>query len=402
LNNFATRLLHLLQLLPERQPNSSVFKTSQRAPEMSVQQYLMSISTTWDRHISEGPMMSKLPIGGPHPCFIVAEIGQNHQGDINIAKDLIRHAKESGANCVKFQKSSLKDRFTRSALDAPYDSVNSFGKTYGEHRARLEFSEDEFRELQRYAEEVVKIMFTASPMDIPSVDLLVGMKVPFIKIGSGDTNNYGLIEHIAQTSIPVILSTGMSELRTVKHAYDIIAKYHNNVALLHCISSYPTMPKDVNLRVIDLFRSEFPESPIGYSSHEKGYHICIAAVARGAKIIEKHITKDHKMKGTDHACSLEPSELTAMVKSIREVELSLGEPKKKILPSEEACLNKLGKSICTTRKIPAGAVIRPTDVVVKVSRPMGIRPQEMPYIVGATMANTVEGDTPLTANDVIL
>ncbi|XP_013176097.1 PREDICTED: sialic acid synthase-like [Papilio xuthus] len=266
-------------------------------------------------------LRNNVKIGGNNSCFIIAEIGQNHQGDIEIAKKLIKAAKEAGADCVKFQKSSLKDKFTKQRLEQPYNNINSWGSTYGEHKRYLEFSEDEYRVLLKYAQDL-DIMFTASAMDMESFDFLLNLKVPFIKIGSGDSNNLLYIKYAATKKIPLIVSTGMIDKATVTSIYDIISTQHKHFCLLHCVSAYPTPYEDCNLRVLQDYRNCY-DVPVGYSGHELGIKVVIAAVALGAKVIEKHITLDRSMKGTDHQCSLVPSELQQLVLAVRSLEVML-------------------------------------------------------------------------------
>ncbi|KPI94780.1 Sialic acid synthase [Papilio xuthus] len=231
-------------------------------------------------------LRNNVKIGGNNPCFIIAEIGQNHQGDIEIAKKLIKAAKEAGADCVKFQKSSLKDKFTKQRLEQPYNNINSWGSTYGEHKRYLEFSEDEYRVLLKYAQDL-DIMFTASAMDMESFDFLLNLKVPFIKIGSGDSNNLLYIKYAATKKIPLIVSTGMIDKATVTSIYDIISTQHKHFCLLHCVSAYPTPYEDCNLRVLQDYRNCY-DVPVGYSGHELGIKVVIAAVALGAKKHERH------------------------------------------------------------------------------------------------------------------
>lgn len=216
--------------------------------------------------------------------FIIAEIGQNHQGDIEIAKQLIAEAKKCGADCVKFQKSCLTEKFTLSALKRPYTSVNSWGDTYGQHKAYLEFSIDDYLELQTYAKSM-NLLFTASAMDAISLEQLYALDVPFIKIGSGDGNNFPMIEKVARHTTPLVISTGMQKESTVRKVVDILSENNkHNYCLMHCVSSYPTKAEHVNLRLLDVYREWFPGVCLGYSGHEQGIWISAAAVLLGAKV----------------------------------------------------------------------------------------------------------------------
>lgn len=234
-------------------------------------------------------MMSAFKIAnhviGDCRTFIIAEIGQNHQGDLNVAKRMIREAKATGADCVKFQKSCLHEKFTTKALQRPYESVNSFGKTYGEHKEHLEFSIDQYRQLQAYANEL-SIIFTASAMDIQSLQNLYDLNVPVIKIGSGDTNNFQLLTKAAQNATPLIISTGMQHQSTVERIVKLMGDHNKtNFCLLHCVSAYPTPAEDASLRMLDLYRKRFPNTCLGYSGHEEGIGISAAAVLLGAKVL---------------------------------------------------------------------------------------------------------------------
>lgn len=216
--------------------------------------------------------------------FIIAEIGQNHQGDLEIAKQLIAEAKNCGVDCVKFQKSCLTEKFTRLALNRRYTGVNSWGDTYGEHKEYLEFSIAEYRELQMYAERM-GLLFTASAMDAISLEQLYTLDVPFIKIGSGDGNNFPMIETVARQPVPLVVSTGMQKESTVRKVVDILRENgKRNYCLMHCVSSYPTRPEHVNLRLLDVYRDWFPDVCLGYSGHEQGIWITAAAVLLGAQV----------------------------------------------------------------------------------------------------------------------
>lgn len=223
-------------------------------------------------------------IVGNGRVFVIAEIGQNHQGDLNVAKELILCAKESGADCVKFQKSCLSEKFTSTALNRPYHSVNAWGKTYGSHKEYLEFSVEQYRQLQSYANEL-DIVFTASAMDGHSLDELYGLNVPVMKIGSGDANNVRLIGTTARNPIPLIISTGMQDEVSVRRIVSIMQEHQKrNFCLMHCVSAYPTQPQDVKLRLLNAYRKWFPGVCLGYSGHEEGIAITAAAVLLGAQV----------------------------------------------------------------------------------------------------------------------
>ncbi|KAF0309743.1 Sialic acid synthase [Amphibalanus amphitrite] len=342
-------------------------------------------------------------IGGHHPCLIVAEIGQNHQGDVDIAKRMIDMAKRCGADCVKLQKSSLPDKFAGSALRRPYEGPHSWGATYGEHKAHLELSRSAYRELQEYAKQagtraasLVDILFTASAMDPVSAEFLEELDVPFVKVGSGDADNLPMISEIAGRGRPVVVSTGMQSLETVRRVYELVLRHTSQLALLQCTSAYPTPDEHVHLRVLQQYQQAFPRTVIGYSGHEQGTAITVAAVALGAKIVERHVTLDHSWRGSDHACSLEPAQLTALVSDIRRLELALGTPAKAVQPSEHACWLKLGKTVVARRELAAGCRLTAADLAVKVAEPKGWRPERLNQLVGRRLRTALQADDSVT------
>ena len=346
-------------------------------------------------NIKEIQISDNRKIGGDNPCLIIAEIGQNHQGDLNIAKQMIKMVKDCGADVAKFQKSTLTAKFNKKALERPYTSKNSFGKTYGEHKRFLEFSENEFIELKKYAESI-GIIFAASGMDIPAFDFLDKIGCSFFKIGSGDTNNLELIEHVAKINKPMILSTGMNNFDSVKKSLDLAHKFNENVCILQCTSSYPLPIEQVHLNVIKTYQNEFGHNTIiGYSGHETGLSITLAAVAMGAKVIERHVTLDKTLKGTDHPASLEPNELKELCNQIRLIEKAMGSSKKIMQESELACHKKLGKSIVVRRDIKAGEILKKEDLTVKVSDPKGINPNKLFDIIGKILVKDINYDETL-------
>lgn len=330
-------------------------------------------------------------IGGNHPCFIIAEIGINHQGDMETAKRMIKMAKDCGADCAKFQKSELECKFNKKALLRPYLTKNSWGKTYGEHKRHLEFSHEQYKELQKYAAEV-GIFFTASAMDEMSVDFLDEINVPFIKVGSNDTNNFPYLEKTTKKGRPMVVSSGVQSLEIMRQVYKTLKKYNPNFTILQCTSCYPLDPKDVHLRVIPEYQKEFPDIPIGYSGHETGICVSVAAVAMGAKVLERHVTFDKTWKGNDHAASLEPCELAELVRSIRTIEIAMGNGFKQILPCEEPFRKKLGKSVVAKVSIKKGAILTEGMLTVKVAEPIGIPAEDIFDLLGKAVLEDVEED----------
>uniref|UniRef100_A0A1B6E5H8 N-acetylneuraminate-9-phosphate synthase n=1 Tax=Clastoptera arizonana TaxID=38151 RepID=A0A1B6E5H8_9HEMI len=338
-------------------------------------------------------------IGGKNPCFIIAEIGQNHQGNIQIAKKLIQTAKECGADCVKFQKSDLKEKFNHLALARSYLSEHSWGNTYGEHKKYLEFNYQQYGELKEFSEKI-GIMFSASAMDQVSLNILNSLNVPFIKIGSGDANNIPLIQLAASTHRPLIISTGMQNIESVRKIYHTVKEVHMNFCILHCVSAYPTPPSEINLRVLTNFQQEFLDIPIGYSGHEIGSAISIAAVAMGAKILERHITLDKSWKGNDHQCSLDPTEFKQLVSDIRLVETAFGNPQKSFQQSEKPCFRKLGKTLVAAMDISEGSVLTADLIKIKVAEPKGIPANYFDLIIGKTIIKSIYKDESILESDI--
>ncbi|XP_070540016.1 sialic acid synthase-like [Ptychodera flava] len=338
-------------------------------------------------------------IGGNHSCFFIAEIGQNHQGDIEIAKKMIKVAKDCGADCAKFQKSELQFKFNKAALARPYTSPHSWGPTYGEHKEHLEFSHEQYRELKAYAESV-GILMGASGMDEKAVDFLDELGLPFFKVGSGDTNNLPYLKHTAKKGRPMIISSGMQTMETMREVYKTVKPINDKFCFLQCTSAYPLEPEDVHLNIMKEYEKEFPDIPVGYSGHESGMTITLAAVAMGAKIVERHITLDKTWKGNDHKASLEPDELKELITQIRVVERAMGSRVKEMRPCELPTFNKLGKSVVAACDISAGTPLTLDMLTVKVAEPKGYPPENIFDLVGKKLKKSVENDESVTKDNI--
>ena len=314
---------------------------------------------------------------------------------------MIVGAKRCGADCVKFQKSSLSDKFTKSTLERAYESPHSYGKTYGEHKRAIEFSLDQYSQLQVFCQSQ-GIAMTASAMDPVSVDQLVqDLKVPFVKVGSGDSNNPILLEKVARMAeMGAVVSTGMSDEDDVSRICKIFQnhrKHTNNFAILQCTSAYPTPSSDINLKYITTLKRNYPDVHVGYSGHERGYIATLGAVALGARIVERHITLDKTMKGNDHQCSLDLEEFASMVNDIRTLESALGSSAKEFQDCERPCFSKLGKSVVSAKKIKAGETLGWSHLAIKVSQPvMGFRGQDVHQLIGKVCKFDVDPDQPLS------
>ena len=264
---------------------------------------------------------------------IIAELGINHQGDLNIMKKLITTAKDSGANFVKGQKREPKKYLSKKQYNMPYDNDNSFGSTYGEHKENLEFSVQQWEELFTYSEDIGIKIFT-SVFDVTSAKNMNKLGMEIFKIGSGEVTNLELLQEIKSYNKPIIISTGMSTLEEIDAAIDIFDQ-NDDLVLMHTTSCYPCIETDINLRILETIKNRY-NFPIGLSGHyvQGSGAIESAAFALGATWFERHFTLDRTMKGTDHAASLEDAGLIRVIKSIRSVENAMGSQEKKVLDCE--------------------------------------------------------------------
>lgn len=279
-------------------------------------------------------LTEKRMIGQNEPPFIIAEIGNNHNGNLDTAFELIKIAKDIGVDAVKFQVKNIEKSFAKELLNSLYVNENSFGNTYREHKMALEFSEEQLKQIYEYAKELDITCFS-TPFDTDSVEILEAIKNPIYKISSFHVTDLPLIERVCKTNKPIILSTGMSSIDEIDNAVNLIRKYTEQFVLMHCISSYPTSDEDVNLSVIPMLRDRY-NCPVGYSGHERGIAICTSSVALGACAIERHFTTDRSMKGPDHASSVEPIGFRDIISRSKKIFLAMGDPNKTVLNSELA------------------------------------------------------------------
>lgn len=336
-------------------------------------------------------------IGEGEPCFIIGEIGQNHNGDMEIAKKLIDVAHETKIDAVKFCKRDIDTELTREAYNAPYHGPNSFGDTYGAHREKLELSPEQYKELYKYASER-NLIFFASVCGPKAVDLLDEMGSPLFKIASRDLTNVPLLEHIAKKGKPIMLSTGMSSLAEIEAAIAIITKFHDQLILMQCTSEYPTRFENVNLRNMEMLRERFGLL-VGFSGHTIGILVPVVAAALGAVAVEKHITLARCMKGTDHAGALEPDGLKRVSRDIRNIEMAFGIKEKMILESERDTRKKLARSIVAKMAISRGRRIT-SDMLIMKSPGTGLSGLQLPKIIGKVAKRDMEEDHLISLEDV--
>lgn len=329
-------------------------------------------------------------VSDDHDCYVIAEIGHNHQGSLEQCMRLFDAAKEAGASAVKLQKRDNRTLFTRSAYERHYDSENAFGDTYGSHREALEFGQPEYLELQQYAKELDITLF-ATAFDLPSADFLAELDMPAFKIASGDLRSTPLLEYVARLGKPVVVSTGAATLEDVQRAYDTIMPINQQLALLQCTAAYPPEFDQLDLGVIRTYREQFPDVIVGFSGHDSGIAMSAVAYTLGARMIEKHLTLNRAMRGTDHAFSLEPLGLRKLVRDVRRARTAMGDGTKHFFDSEIEPGHKMGKSIVALRDLGAGQVLRVEDLALK-SPGGGLWPYEMNQVVGRRLLVALPAD----------
>jgi N-acetylneuraminate synthase/sialic acid synthase len=327
-------------------------------------------------------------------CYVIAEIGHNHQGSVEHAHELFREAKAAGAHAVKLQKRDNRSLYTRDLFNRPYENENSYGATYGEHREFLEFGKAEYEDLIAYAKEI-GVTFFATAFDIPSAEFLAELDMPLYKIASADLINTPLLRHVARIGKPMILSTGGATLEDVKRGYDTVAELNPQVSLLQCTAGYPAAWEELDLRVISTYRDLFPDSIVGLSSHDNGIAMAVAAYVLGARIVEKHFTLNRALKGTDHRFSLEPQGLRKLVRDLTRTRVALGDGTKSMYPSETEPIIKMAKKLVAARALPAGHVLTEADIALR-SPGDGLPPYELDRVVGRTLRHPVPEDAALT------
>lgn len=336
--------------------------------------------------------------------YIIGEIGQNHNGSVELAKVIIdlasRDIKDevfggtlNGMDAVKLTKRDLNQELSASQMSRVYDNHNSFGRTYGEHRSALELTDQEHFEVFKYAKEK-GLDFVETLCAVGCLSILKLFTPDKLKVASRDLTNLPLLSALAETKIPIIISTGMAGREELDNAINIISKYHSDISILHCVSEYPTKPKNVNLGTITYLLKNYKQYVIGYSDHTIGISTPIAAIAMGAKIIEKHITLDRRMKGTDQKGSLGPDGVHRMVRNIRILDESIGTEDIFIVQDTSSAKEKLERSIASNRKISVGEVIQECDIHM-LSPGDGFKWSEKNLVIGK------EAKTNIAANEII-
>ena len=330
--------------------------------------------------------------------YVIGEIGQNHNGSVDIAKLLVDvvsrpiHDKLFNnelpiMDAVKLTKRDLTQELSQSQMDRPYDNPNSFGKTYGEHREVLELNDEEHFEVYKYAKEK-GLDFVVTLCAVGCLSMLKLFTPDKLKVASRDLTNLPLLAALAETKVPMIVSTGMAGKKELDESIEVITKYHSNLSILHCVSEYPTKYENVNLKTISYLKKNYSQFKIGYSDHTIGIATPIAAIGMGARIIEKHITLDRGMKGTDQAGSLAIDGIYRMMRDIRNLDLSLGKEEIYIEPSVVAAREKLERSIATKVDLNKGDIIKEEDLHL-LSPGDGLKWVSKNEIIGKTVATDI-------------
>ena len=279
-------------------------------------------------------------VGNGEPNFIIAEIGNNHNGEIELAKKAVILAGQLGADAVKFQKREVDEVFIKAMLAQPQTNSRALGKTYGEYRKKQELRDDELKELKTLAHSL-GMSFFVTPFDIKSAKILAGIGMDCWKIASFDLHHRDLLEFVAKQEQPIFFSTGMATLEEMDEAVKTILQYNKNLIINHCVSIYPTPNADLNLGAISMLKERYAPLPIGYSGHEVGLQTTYAAVVLGACYVERHITLDRAMWGSDHAASVEPPGFMRLVRDIRVIESAMGDGVKRVYDSELPVMKRL-------------------------------------------------------------
>ena len=343
-------------------------------------------------------MSGKFPVMGEgRPCYVIAEAGVNHNGDVDRALALIDAAYDAGADAVKFQTFRSELLVTESADGAEYQKRN-LGKetTQFEMLRQLELAPADFKRLAEHAR-LRGITFLSTPFDVESADFLESLDLPLYKIGSGELTHHALLRHVAQKGCPVILSTGMASLDEVREAVEVIRAEGAPLILLHCVSNYPAAPHDLNLRAIRTLAESFGV-PVGFSDHTQGISMASLAVAAGACVVEKHFTLSRELPGPDHRASLEPDELREMVAAIRETEMILGNGEKVPAASERSVAEAARRSWVAAGALEKGHVLQACDLILR--RPgTGLAEKELPKLLNRRLSCSLSAGAVLSLND---
>lgn len=334
--------------------------------------------------------------------YIIAEIGANHNGDMDLALKLIDKAVEAGADCAKFQSWTKDSIFSRQVYEENLfladDYRNRDDFTLEEIVEEFSFGKQEFKKIKKYCDDN-EIDFGCTPFSKDETDFLVDeLEIPFVKVASMDLNNYPFLEYIASKNVPVILSTGLAEISEIDEAVRTIEKYHNQIILLHCVSNYPPLDEDVNLRNITMLQDYYKPYSVGFSDHTIGIEIPLASVALGSSVIEKHFTLDKEMFGWDHKVSADYDDLVQIVEGSKRINQALGSYRRHLTKFDEEKIPAFRRSIVATKEIPQGKVLEYEDFDFK--RPgTGIEPKFVDFIIGKIAKRDIGKDQLINKED---
>ena len=348
-------------------------------------------------------------INDSSPTYIIAEIGINHNGRYDLAEKLIVESAKAGVDAVKFQKRDAKSimihkninpnpigYLSKDENDISTDQLKYGSWSYPD--TRLELSEEDYQKLKNVAEKL-NVDFFASPWDQKSLEFLMKLGISIVKIPSVEITNYEYLKKFSKINIPIILSTGTANEEEVDKALDILSKNNDKIILLQCTSAYPSKFEEVDLNVIQSYKEKY-KCLVGFSGHEPGINVAIGAVALGAKVIEKHVTLNKNMNGTDHLASIDMRELKEMVDGIRQIEKALGSKKKQKYKSEEVLVSILGKSLATKKVLKAGSILKEEDLISK-GPPTGISSSKFYEVVGRKLIKDKEADEILMPEEIV-
>lgn len=337
-------------------------------------------------------------IGETEEPYVIAEIGINHNGDFELCKKMIMRAAAVGVDAVKMQKRTIEEMYTKDALDVPYNKPYAFGKTYGEHKHALEFTDKQYFELQEYAHNL-GVEFLVSGFDSTGFEFIdKKLNVPVHKVASPFITDYPLLKQVAEYGKPIFLSTGMHTMKEIEESVKFIKQFNDKIMVFHAVTMYPVPNNKVNLNVLTTFKERLG-TLVGYSSHDNGVAIPAAAVALGACVIEKHFTLDRTMIGPDHAASVEPRGMEIIKNYTRAVWQSLGGFNREINESETSARIKYGVSVTSRKAIPAGKIIEEDDITVKCPGG-GISPVKYWELFGKKTTKDIAADKTIYEGDI--
>ena len=332
--------------------------------------------------------INKKTINQNSDCYVIAEIGHNHQGNLDQCLKIIDEAKKCNVSAVKLQKRNNKKLFTSDFYNQDYNSQHAFGQTYGEHREKLEFGKKEFLIIKEFCEKL-DIDFICTAFDKESIDFLIDINVDAIKFASADLINTPLLEYGSLQKVPLIISTGGATIEDIDRAVKVINQTHNNLSILQCTALYPCEANNLNLRTIEFLMDKYKDNLIGLSSHHNGIAMDLVAYILGARIIEKHFTLDRAMKGSDHSFSLEPQGMNKLIRDLKRGQESLGVKDKIIFDKELSSLKKMQKKIVAKSDLSKGHIIGIEDLDYK-SPGDGIEPYKFTEIVGKQLNKNIK------------